>query len=196
MKKTMTKSTLLFASIMALAAFAMPSMASAANWGPFNTNHTLNGYIYVSTGALYNTVSCSGSLGVHVRAPVASTLDITSASFSSCSVSIGQGVDCNVTATASGLPWTAIGTSTSDVRINVTDMTFTYSQKPGGPSCTLSGGVGHVSGTLTGGAWSAAAHKVTYASDPGLSVNFGSGPWPVQTSWGLTDSGVNPLTLT
>jgi hypothetical protein len=196
MKKTMTKSALLFASIMALAAFAMPSMASAATWGPNTFNHTLTGSFIPTTVLTNSNFICNSSLVVHARVPASSTLDITSATFSSCHGNVGIGADCNVTAVASGLPWTANGTSTSDVQINITDIAATYSNDPAHPGqCTVIGRVAHLSGTLTGGAWTAANHKVTYASDPGLSSNDGFGTKVVQTTWGLTDSGVNPLTL-
>jgi hypothetical protein len=201
MKKTMTKSTMLAASIMALAAFAMPSMASAANWGPVNTNHTLTGTFiptWAEGGGPPNTnFVCTASLGVHTRLPASSTLDITSATFPSCQGDWGQGSTCKVTAIASGLPWTATGTSTSDVRINVTDITATYSNFPNSTSCAVVGRVRHFSGTVTGGAWSAAAHSLTYSLDPGLIVGFGFGyTGPAQTSGVLTDSGPVFLTLT
>ena len=106
------KKTTLIAAITAMAAFAVPSMASAATWAPLNANKTLtstNSAIYqiYDPGANQFGFTCSNStLGVHVRTPASSTLDITSASFTNC---VTNGVmTCGVaTVTATGLPWAA-----------------------------------------------------------------------------------------
>jgi hypothetical protein len=117
--KTIKKTTLI-ATVAAMAAFAVPSMASALTWAPLNTNKTLT-----STNVNYavpndsNGVGfqCSSStLGVHVRGPASSTLDITSASFTGCSLTATACfVTGPITVTATGLPWAATVNSSSVV---------------------------------------------------------------------------------
>ncbi len=111
------KKTTLIAVITAIAAIAVPAMASAAVWGPINTNKTLTSTSiakYAVVGEPSLSFQCSSStLGVHVRTPASSTLDITSASFTGCTV-IGPPCALNgATVTATGLPWavTASGSS-------------------------------------------------------------------------------------
>jgi hypothetical protein len=112
------KKTTLIAVITAMAAIAVPSMASAATWKPINTNKTLTNVFPVEYLSGNLSVSCTNStLGVHVRTPASSTLDITSASFTSCTGAPGGGNPCGAAyITATGLPWTAT-TSGSNVTI-------------------------------------------------------------------------------
>ncbi len=107
--KTIKKTTLI-AAITAMAAIAVPSMASAATWKPINTNKTLtstSSVQYITNGSPDNSFTCSNAtLGVHVRTPASATLDVTSASFTGC-VDTGNTACGTVTVTATGLPWTA-----------------------------------------------------------------------------------------
>ncbi len=117
------KKTTLIAAITVMAAFAVPSMASALTWAPVNTNKTLTS----TSAANYSVVNdtngvgfqCpSSTLGVHVRVPASSTLDITSASFTGCSLTATPcGITTPVTVTATGLPWAATANASSVVAI-------------------------------------------------------------------------------
>jgi hypothetical protein len=164
------KKGVLLASVMAVAAFAMPAMASAANWGIPNTNQNLSGsnfgFVITEPGVAYGFGACTGvGLGVHVRAPASSTLDITSATGFTCA-GFGVLANCNVTATPTALPWTASGASTTDVTLNTIKYTVVFTSSGG--SCAFAGASFSLEGTLTGGVWNAAGHSVTYSSDPGL----------------------------
>ncbi len=116
------KKTTLVVVITAMAAFAVPSMASAAVWNPGSPN--FNKTLTSTSAAKYAVVNdtsgigfqCSSStLGVHVRSPASSTLDITSASFTGCSLTATVcSLSTPVTVTATGLPWAAT-TSFSNV---------------------------------------------------------------------------------
>jgi hypothetical protein len=156
------KKTTLIAVITAMAAIAVPSMASAAVWGPINANKTLTSttssqYVTRASPNFYSFTCTSSTLGVHVRSPASSTLDINSASFTGCS---GTGVwPCYgqpVTVTATGLPW-AVTTSGSN-------LTF-----PEHLQVTFAGACGPltvgVNGTMTG-SYSNATHTLT-AQTPG-----------------------------
>jgi hypothetical protein len=118
--KTIKKTTLI-AAITAMAAFAVPSMASAAVWGPLNANKTLtstNSAKYIAQGYPQYGFECANStLGVHVRTPASSTLDITSASFTGCVLTSPDPCIATVSVTATGLPWTAT-TSGLNVAVN------------------------------------------------------------------------------
>jgi hypothetical protein len=190
MKKSALKSAMLFASITALAAFAMPAMASAVVWGPVNTNGSLTSTsISANVPSLSTGFSCTGSsLGIHVRTPASSTLDVTSASFTGCT-GTGPLSGCAIAMTATGLPWTAVAAATTNVKVNVTNVNAT----PTG-SCLWSGVPFTVSGTLTSGVWAAATHTVAYTSGPGLTFGIsGLGSYAMT----LTGSYRNPTqTLT
>lgn len=202
MNKMIKKGLLLFAATMALSAFAISSTASAAIWTPANSNHTLSAtnlfYTWWDGGP--NGFSCgTTTLGVHARSPLSSTLDVTSAAFSSCVAAYPYSTTCNITVTPSGLPWTATGTTTSDVRLNVADLAIAYSSKPSW-SCPYGGATFHASGTLTGGAWNSGARSVTYSADTGLSVNYSQPGYPLptyamQTTGVLTDTASPWLSL-
>ncbi len=115
--KTIKKTTLI-AAITAMAAIAVPSMASALTWAPLNANKTLTSVgaspYRLASDTIGAGFQCSSStLGVHVRTPASSTLDITSASLTGCSLTQSTcGVTGPVTVTATGLPWTATWTPT------------------------------------------------------------------------------------
>jgi hypothetical protein len=167
MNKIIKKGLLLFAGIMALTAFAVPAMASAANWGVPNTNHTLTSSAIVLTsgtptpGALQCT---SAQYGVHVRTPASSTLDITSATLSGCTGTSGAWASCNWVLTAAGLPWTATAASTSSVTVNA-NFTVNVTNQPGNATgCILAGNGLVLAGPIPAGTWNAAAHSLTFPS--------------------------------
>ena len=117
------KKTTLIAAVAAMAAFAVPSMASAAGWAPLNTNKTLTQtslMVYSISGPneQFGFKCTNSTLGVHVRTPASSTIDITSASFTGCTAG-GQWSCGNVTVTATGLPW--VGTSGSAPYVAITE---------------------------------------------------------------------------
>ncbi len=203
----MIKKGVLVASVMAVAAFAMPAMASAANWYPLNGNATLSSsggtggsdfaFTITGPGYTYGFGVCTGlSLGVHVRSPASSTLDITSATGFTCQ-GFGFLAGCTVTATPTALPWTASGASTTNVTLNNVNYNVVFT----GASCQFAGASGtspafHLQGTLTGGVWTnpIGSRGVTYSNDTGLSlISPSGGPGqPMTTSGGLRSVGGVP----
>jgi hypothetical protein len=185
--KQFKKSILLLTAIAALAAMAMPAMASATTkWGPLNTNGTLTS----SDLSVYNSsmsvgwYCTSSTLGYHVRTPASSTLDVTSASFSNCSGTQGWS-GCTITLTATGLPWTATATSTTDFQLNVGNVNVTVCG--GGPMTW--------SGTLHPGSWNAATHTVAFSSAVGLALGSGGGILGYTTVNGSFRNPTQTLTL-
>jgi hypothetical protein len=180
--KTIKKTTLI-AAITAMAAIAVPSMASAAVWGPLNTNKTLTStssskYVERNVPAYWSFECSSSTLGVHVRTPASSTLDITSATFTGC-VDTAQ-APCTgspVTVTAMGLPW-AVTTSGSNVTF--TEHLQVNYPAPCGP-LTL-----NVDGTMPG-SYNNSTHTLTAQTPatPPMTVSLTSGPFPlVSTIYG------------
>jgi hypothetical protein len=175
MSRTIKKSVMLAVVVGALAAMAVPSMASAANWSVANVNYTTTGNAGLTVNFLGTNyaLACTGMGHVaRPRAPLSPTLDITSATGFTCTGSVWWS-GCTVTATPTGLPWTADGTSTTNVTINSVNYNLAFS----GGSCGWNGATAKLVGTLTGGAWdnTVNARKAVYNSDPGLSVTTTSG---------------------
>ncbi len=164
----------LLASLTALAAFAVPAAASASPvWGPVGTTSALDspgpgGPVNFSIPSQGSTWQCTGHhLGLGVRKPASSTLDVTSATFSGCT---GNGilVNCTVTQTATGLPWTMQAASLTDVRLNVGNVKAKFTTTPGsGTACMWAGVEISFSGTLGAGVWQSSTHSVTYNSENG-----------------------------
>jgi len=184
MIKTMKKSLVLAAAIAALTAIAVPSMASAANWGPLNTYHTLSSPSSITftivTGGSAVGISCSSGprFSGQVRTPASPLMDLTSTSTLSCT---GTGVlaGCNVALGLNGLPlWNVDGTSTTNVKINSFNIDGTIT---GALSCG-GGGTFTVTGQLAGGVWSNLTRSLAFTNGTGLTYTWTSGspgPFPV-----------------
>ncbi len=187
--KTIKKTTLI-AAVAAMAAFAVPSMASAATWAPLNTNKTLTSTSQVEyiTGS-YGFYCSNSSLGVHVRTPASGTLDITSASFTGCT-NVNNGIPCGpATVTATGLPWTATSFSVSGV-------TITEHLQVSFSGCGLAGYPFTVDGPFTG-SYNNATHTLSGHPTPPMALYI-MGTWvdniiPATHTWHET---TNTLTLT
>ncbi len=153
MKKFSKKGVLLFAAVMALCAFAMPSMASASSWGPLaNPEHTLDGNL----GFISDTQGIrSDCTRVQVTLDVVSTavIEITGTTFSSCTASGGSIGSCTVTSTGTNFPWTATARTTSDIQIHGVDIDVFFEQTPGGSGCLAPGVPLKITGTLSSAIW-------------------------------------------
>jgi hypothetical protein len=184
------KKTTLIAVITAMAAIAVPSMASAAVWAPLNTNKTLTNTFPVVYDNPYLTTTCANSiLGVHVRVPPSSTLDITSASFTSCTVSV-QGSPCgSATVTATGLPWAAT-TSGSNV-------TFTEHLTVVAAQCYYRPYTFNIDGPVTG-FFDNATHGLHVQPTSPMALSQSGTSWgPISTfNWHQWHETTNTLTLT
>jgi hypothetical protein len=173
MKKSARKGVLLFASMMALVAIAMPAAASALTWGPVNTTTALDGALKVTHTTQNWWFTCNTHFGVKTRTPASSTLDVTSATFSSCAGG-GNALGCGFTLTATSLPWTMPTITLSSVGLNVANVNVVMS----GGGCGLGTGSFTMSGSLTNGVWNAANHWVAYTDSRGFSFSIpGYGVW-------------------
>lgn len=172
MIKTMTKSLVLTAAIAALTAIAMPSMATAANWSPLNTVHTLtspSGFTFTIQGGGNSVFSCSGgaTYSAQVRAAVSPLMDLTSTTANiPCTGTSGQLAGCNISLSMIGLPlWNVDGTSgINNVKVNSVNIQGTFTT---GASCP-NGLTFTITGTLAGGAWSNLTRALAFTNGTGL----------------------------
>jgi hypothetical protein len=175
MIKTMKRSLVLAAAIGAMSAIAVPSMASAANWGPVNTFHTLNSpssITFVVQSPSTPGFSCSSGprFSAQVRTPASPLMDLTSTSTLSCT-GTGTFAGSNATLALNGLPlWNVDGTSgTSNVKINSVNIEGTFTGGAfGGMTFTMSG-------QLAGGVWSNLTRTLAFTNGTGLTFGFTSG---------------------
>jgi hypothetical protein len=171
MKKFSRKSALLFAGVMALCAFAMPSMASAASWGVIGTPHALDGpglgFVSHTSSGIAGSSCAETQFNTDVTS--AAVLTITSTTFKNCS-GTGIATGCTVTPVGTRLPWQATGVSTTDVRIDNVHIDVRFETRPpaGGTACALNGINVTLTGTLLGGRWDSAGSQVTYTNATGL----------------------------
>ncbi len=163
-RKSLRSSVILFAVTLAISALAMPAVASASQWSPFNLHSTLDSpAISFTTTTGFGWTCTDSQLTTDVRS--IDELKISSASFGSCH-GTGSASSCATTQTATDLPWTAIPVSTTDVLIADMKLDVTFS----GPFC---GGVSLlVTGLLRGGVWTnGTSREVTYDTSPGLAAH-------------------------
>jgi hypothetical protein len=167
MKKLSHKYALLLAVVTALGAFTIPAVASAASWGVVGTNHTLTSQnLAFNIPAVGAGWTCTQfTLGSNVQS--ASVLTVTSAAFTGCA-GTGSATGCVNTVVATGLPWRATGTATTNVTIHNINADLTFE----GASCSDNGLKINLTGTLSGGVWDATAHPLTYSAATGLTAHF------------------------
>ena len=201
MTKFSKKGVLLFAGAMAVCAFVMPSMASAATWGGVGSEHTLHSPNIGFTGTPAGPVvsSCTNStFTVDVRSAAALTL--TRADFRGCTASgVGIGT-CTATSTATPLnspDWTITGPTTDNVQIHSVNIDITFEQHPGSASCAAAA-VGTritITGTLSGGFFNDTTHTLILSDEEGLVSHGPLGTSPVTARGTFTDT-AGTLTLT
>jgi hypothetical protein len=182
MKKFSKKGVLLFGGVLAVCAFAAP-MASAASWAVVGTPHTLASANLsftagAGTGAFVGS-SCADSEFTSTVASAAN-LEITAAAFRNCRGLAGTGAaGCTVTATGTGLPWTATARLTTDIQIHNVNVDVTFETAPpvGSTPCAAEGIRTVLTGTLTGGTFDPSSvladRRVTFNHAPGLSSHLG-----------------------
>jgi hypothetical protein len=169
--------------VLAVCVLAAPSPASASSWGVVGTTHTLNSANlgFVVNAQILGTFTwlCNASQ-LHVDVASAAALRVTGATFSNCTAS-GPGVgDCTLTATPTRLPWTATGTTTSNVQIHGLSVDLRFETKPGGVagSCAYHNQDMTWTGTVNGGTWTGEQHEFTFHRAPGTVMHFLIGGLP------------------
>jgi hypothetical protein len=200
LKKLSKKSLLIFAAVLSLAAFAMPSMASAASWGVVGSTHDLdqipgNGLAFTSTDGTIGS-GCAGT-SLHAFVTSAAALTVQSGSFTNCMGTGAAGTPCTTTVTGT-FPWTAVGTTTTNIQINTVNAHVRYENTPGNATaCPANGVVVTVTGTLasTGHThWNSTTRTATFVNATGLIGDSALGPKTLRIDGALTDR-AHTLTL-
>jgi hypothetical protein len=188
MKKFSKKGLLLFVGAMAVCAFVLPAVSSAASWGVVGSHHTLTspdiGFTSTTAGNL--TGSCTNS-SFTTTVTNATVLTITTGSFAGCTSTApnigggGVGADCLTTWVPTNFPWTATAVTTNNIQFHGLRVDWRFEDMPGRPgSCIgLNGASTLLTGTVTGGVWTgngANQHEVIFTNAPGLNSHPGNTP--------------------
>jgi hypothetical protein len=180
MKKFAQRGVLLFGVMLAVSAFVVPSMASAASWFQVGTTHQLFSPDLNFTA----TVPILGQLGSACAASEfdadvvsANTIEITSAVFTRC-MGIVNEANCTATPTAQNLPWTATATNTTNIQIHGIDVSVVFDNTPGNPTACAAATTARVTGTLTGGSWNPTSNELFFQHDDGLVSHGATGTTP------------------
>jgi hypothetical protein len=179
MKKLSRQSVLLFGAVLAVCAFAVPSMASAASWAGLGTHQlSSNNLAFTATIAPLPAAgwSCADT---EFDADVVSgaVVEITAARFRNCDGTL-LAAGCTMTVTGNDFPWTATARTTSDIQIHRVDMSVIFHTRPAAApgSCVAEGVTARVTGTLTSGSWDSSAipanRRLTLNDAPGLTSHL------------------------
>jgi hypothetical protein len=198
MKKFSKKGVLLFVGAMAVCAFVMPSMASAASWGPIGLHTVLDSpdIGFTSTSPTFGPVvsSCTRS-SFTANVVSATNLNISTASFGGHCTWVFPLVSATCTATlvSTGLPWRATAVTTSNIQIHGVSIDLLFENTPGNPQCgAVTGQAGSIAGTLTSGRWTgnaAGQREVIFSNAEGLSVTTAGSTTPLTTRGTIGSTG-------
>jgi hypothetical protein len=133
LKMVSKKSMLLLGAAMALCAFVLPSVASAASWAPVGTTDGRidSGNLGFSiNNPLVVASSCTAS-SFSVTVHSAAVATITGASFANCHGDIGLSVGCTPTATGTNFPWRVTPVDTTRIEIHGFDIDVYFVTTPG-----------------------------------------------------------------
>ena len=176
MRALLTMSVRLLAVVITVSAFVVPSVASAASWGPVGAEGTLTspdfGFQIPGPIFLFLNTSCAQTTFTgEVRSSAA--LAITSATFRGCTSTGSPYGNCTATLTGTNFPWTVTGVTTTNIQIHNIRIDERYDARPDGTGgCSLIGTSTTVTGTLTSGQWTSSQHEVIYSSAHGLTSDF------------------------
>jgi hypothetical protein len=174
MRALPTKGALLACSVLAMCAFALPSMAPAASWSPVGTTHVLTSPNLTFTIAGNSLAwSCTTSQ-FHADVVSASTLRITGAAFRNCSgLPTAMASSCTMTAVGTQFPWTVTAATTSNIEIEGVHIGTRFEGRPGtAGSCGLQAlsftATDTLTGNINGGGWDPDTRQMTFVNASGL----------------------------
>ena len=145
------KSMLLLGVVMALCAFVLPSVASAASWFPLGTTDGRidSANFGFSIPALGFGSSCTSST-FSTTAHSAAVATITAASFNNCHGDVGSSVGCTWTTSITTTPWRATAIDTTRIEIHNFAVDYYLETTPGTlGECVNTGLNFRLTGTLT-----------------------------------------------
>jgi hypothetical protein len=175
LKMVSKKSLLLLGAVLALCAFVLPSVASAASWAPVGTT---DGRIDSGNlGFSINVPAASGSVcsasSFSVTVDSASVATITGGSFANCHGDLGASVGCTTTATGTNFPWRVTVPDTTDIIIHGVDIDVYFETTPGTlGECGQTGLQTRLTGAVTASFTPGAAGNRTFDFTSGVAGAF------------------------
>ena len=132
LKMVSKKSMLLLGAVMALCAFVLPSVASAASWTPVGTTDGRldSSNFGFSIPAIVSGTSCTATT-FSITVDSAAVATVTGASLANCHGDVGSGVGCTLTTAGTGFPWRATAVDTTNVQIHGMDLDIYFETTPG-----------------------------------------------------------------
>jgi hypothetical protein len=176
LKMVSKKSLLLLGAVLALCAFVLPSVASAASWAPVGTTDgridSGNLGFSIQPGATPSGSFCtSSSFSVTVHSAAVAT--ITGGTFANCHGDLGASVGCTTTATGTNFPWRVTVPDTTDIIIHGVDIDVSFETTPNTLNeCAQNGLNIRLTGTVTASFTPGAAGNRTFDFGGGLSPAF------------------------
>jgi hypothetical protein len=189
MKKFSKKGVLLFAAAMAVCAFVMPSMASAASWGPNGLHTVLDSpnIGFTATSPVFGPVvsSCTRS-SFTANVVSATNLNISTAFFGGHCAWVFPAIPttCTATTQSTSLPWRATAVTTSNIQIHGIDIDILFESSATNACTGLNGLTGRITGTLISGRWTGNAvsqREVIFSDALGLTMHSLGSSFPVIT---------------
>ena len=186
----------LFAGAMAVFAFALPSMAAAASWGPLNSHHVLDSPNFGFTGNIGGAPTTSLCTRSSFTADVvtAVNMQIVAGTFGGlCTITQPAAFGtCTATVVPTGFPWRATAVTTSNIQLHGVHIDLRLENPPGLSTCAggATGASLTITGTVFGGNWTGnASHSLDFFNSEGLVQHsaFGNGV-PLTTRGLLTDT--------
>jgi hypothetical protein len=194
LKMVSKKSMLLLGAAMALCAFVLPSVASAASWSPVGTtdgrlDSNNLGFSLPATGSGSSCGAVSFSVTVHSAA----VATVTGASFNQCVGDLGGANGCTATATGTGFPWRATAVATNNIQIHGVDIDVLFEGAAG--VCNQNGLQVRLTGTVSGGVFTPGAagstRRIDLAGATGLVAHIpGVGTLPAAARGSVTATGL------
>jgi hypothetical protein len=181
MKNRSRKGVLLFVAVVAVGAFALPSMASASSWAAIGTEHTLESLDFGFTsmtvvGSI--TAQCTRS-SLTATVSSAQALEITTGTFGGSCTAFGPNIGtCLWSAVGTRFPWTATAVTTSNVQIHGVFIDVTFLQTPSNTCFFIQNANFTITGTVSNGFWTGnggGQHSFFYANASGLVSHSGLG---------------------
>lgn len=133
LKMVLKKIMLLLGVVLALCAFVLPSVSSAASWSPGGTvdGRIDSGNLGWSITLINGGASCTSST-FSVSVDTAFVATITNGTFANCHGDTGGSVGCTITSVGTfPSPWRMTAFNTSDIIIDEVDIDVSFEQTPG-----------------------------------------------------------------
>ncbi|MET0601124.1 MAG: hypothetical protein ABW167_03965 [Baekduia sp.] len=189
LKMVSKKSLLLFGVVLALAAFVLPSVASAAGFEPVGTGTIDSGNLGFSVPAINSGLFCTSSQ-FHMQVHSTTVATITASRIANCHGSVGASVGCTTTWTGTGFPWVATAESTHNIIIHNVNIHVVFETTPGTLNeCANTGLTLRLTGSLAL-QYTAAAHTFDFTSGSTFVGHFpGPATFPLVLFGSLTPTG-------